>query len=489
MRAMAPRPSLRHVFLRLPPATVLLLLSTVLGWVDGHAVPLPRQTTTVEYHELIVVLFPPLPTPAPVLSPGDLRRRQEGNTICGYLGGNSDLPATCHAGSHCVLDIEHDVVGCCPNGGSCSTGVFTGCVDKNSGPRTEVNPYVYTCSGQDVCYLNNYAGGYHQYGCGSASDLATTVQTTAQGQSSLVLIRSSIPFTEQPITLSASSVSSSRSTSSSYSSSATSSSITASRTSSASTSSRSSTASSADTSTTSPTTSASPVGGANSSYTGAIVGGTIGGVAFLALLIALIFFLLRRHKNQREGPGPDPTPPPAAEYTSPMRSHGAAFAPLPTWQEEEEPQMTTTTTPPPPPQQQQRHVPPHNHSYHQYDDPYHQGNMTQVSAGGPSPPTRSTARPDSSAWPLTAYDPAHVAGGGPGQTPISDQFMVAHGSAYQREIDDFSREVSTTMQNANEEDTQPLNRYPPGSYAHDIRRGDRPLWQQTRRQSRNLMWM
>ena len=98
-------------------------------------------------------------------------------------------------------------------------------------------------------------------------------------------------------------------------------------------------------------------------------------------------------------------------------------------------------------------------------------------------------RVSESSWPLTAYDPAHVVGGGPGQTPISDQFMVSHGPANQREIDDFSREVSTTMQNANEEDTQPLNRYPPGSYAHDIRRGDRPLWQQTRRQSRNLMWM
>lgn len=309
------RPSFRHAFLRLPPATALLLLSTVMGWADGHAVPLPRQTTTVEYHELSVVLFPPLPTPAP-LSPGDLRRRQEANTICGYLGGHSDLPATCKAGSHCVLDIEHDVVGCCPNGGSCSTGVFTGCVDKNSGPRTEVNPYVYTCSGQDVCYLNNYAGGYHQYGCGTASDLATTVQTTAHGQSSLVLIRSSIPLTEQPITLTAPSTSSSRSTTSSSSSSSATS-TTASQTSSASTSS-SSTVSSADTSTTfptPPTASASPSDGANSSYTGAIVGGTIGGVAFLALLIALIFFLLRRHKNQREGPGPDPTPPPVAEYT------------------------------------------------------------------------------------------------------------------------------------------------------------------------------
>ncbi|KAJ8116679.1 hypothetical protein ONZ43_g4387 [Nemania bipapillata] len=137
------RPLFHNIFFRLPPATAVLLLSVVFDRTNGHA--LPRQTKIVQFHELDVIPFPPLPTGEP-LSPSDLRLRQE-NTVCGYLGGSLDFPATCSLGSHCVLDAVNSVVGCCPNGGPCTTGVFTGCVDRNSDPQTEINPYVYTCQG------------------------------------------------------------------------------------------------------------------------------------------------------------------------------------------------------------------------------------------------------------------------------------------------------------------------------------------------------
>ncbi|KAI1812973.1 hypothetical protein GGS20DRAFT_502335 [Poronia punctata] len=182
IRAMAP--SFNDIFLRLPPSSAILVLNAVFGLTAGHAVP--RQTKVVDFHTLSVIPFPPAPTDAP-RSPFDLLRRED-NTICGYIGGNPDLPATCLAGSHCVLDAANSAVGCCPNGGACTTGVFTGCVDWNSDPQTEINPYVFTCQGSDVCYKNNFAGGYFQYGCGTAFDLGTTVHASASGASAALSI-------------------------------------------------------------------------------------------------------------------------------------------------------------------------------------------------------------------------------------------------------------------------------------------------------------
>ncbi|KAK8118529.1 uncharacterized protein PG998_003155 [Apiospora kogelbergensis] len=311
----------RDMFLRLPPAAAVFLLSTLLGGsgslANAHALSLPRQTKTIDYHELNVVsLWPPLPTAAPALvSPHELFRRQAvDNTICGYLGGDSALPATCSAGSHCVLDEANKVMGCCPNSGSCTTGVFTGCVDRNSGAQTEANPYVYTCTGSNVCYKNSFAGGFFQYGCGSASSLATSVQTAASGQPSIPLVATSISLTHTPGSLTQSS------TSRPSSATATAASSSSSPASSSPTSSASATSTShtpAGTANSPPA--APPATGATGSgpnHTGAIVGGVIGGLAFLAILAALLLCLLRRRRrrNQRLGPGPDPAPAPMGEY-------------------------------------------------------------------------------------------------------------------------------------------------------------------------------
>lgn len=157
-----------------------------------------------------------------------------------------------------------------------------------------------------------------------------------------------------------------------------------------------------------------------------------------------------------------------------MRSHGAAFAPLPTWHEEEEP-------PTPQPRHNQAHAPPGQavNMYNSYE-PRH-GNSTYVTGG------RATGQP----W---NHHPTEVARSGAAavSTPIADAHM-RNGS---NELDDFSHGYTAAVGHIQNEDRQPLtisnsdDSYS-GSETESPGRstGDRPLWQQNRRQSRNLMWM
>lgn len=316
---------------RLPP---LLVLSSIANLAAGYALPYP--TKTVEYHELNVVPYPLAATAAP--DDGYLLRRQF-NTVCGYVGGDPALPATCSAGSHCVVDVEHGAVGCCPDGGSCTQGVFTGCVDGSSDPQTEVNPYVYTCGGGDSCYKNSYEGGFFQYGCGSTSGLATKVVATASGQSAIQLTTIKAPLTATAISLSepttlgtkqrtstgstttkasttkSSTTKSSTATKTSTTESSTESTSTTKTTKTSSTASKTETESETETAsktsdedaTTSTAAAAAPDtdGKDNGTKnTGAIVGGTISGVAaVVALVVAAIWLYRRRQANQRQGPG------------------------------------------------------------------------------------------------------------------------------------------------------------------------------------------
>ncbi|KJR80236.1 uncharacterized protein SPSK_04987 [Sporothrix schenckii 1099-18] len=239
--------------------------------------------------------------------------RQNDNTICGYIGGNPDLPATCSAGSHCVLDAEHGAVGCCPNGvDSCTAGVFTGCVDGGS-DATDVNPYVYTCGGGSFCYKNNFPGGYYQYGCGSASTLGQSVAATASGMSALTITSQRITFTGT-FTDTTSTSKTTKSSSTKSSSTKTKSSSTSSfSSSSTSSSSLSSTTLSSSSSTTSSSATHTPTGAASSSTdpgsevdtgvnsgdrAGVIIGATISAVAGLIALIALaVYFCWKKRRG------------------------------------------------------------------------------------------------------------------------------------------------------------------------------------------------
>ncbi|KAI0160292.1 hypothetical protein GGR57DRAFT_499704 [Xylariaceae sp. FL1272] len=473
---MAP-PAFNSIFFRLPPATAALLLSAAFGLTSAHA--LPRQTKVVEYHVLDVVPFP-LPTAGP-LSPFDLQRRQD-DTVCGFIGGDPDLPATCSAGSHCVLDAPNSVVGCCPNGGVCTAGVFTGCVDRNSDPQTEINPYVFTCGGSDVCFKNQFAGGYSQFGCGTASSLGTTVHASASGASTTLSIDSvEVSLTQTPSSLATpTTIGSTRSTSEHTSTKTTSHSSTKSTSSRASTTtpSTSSDPASQTTSTTSssqsPTSAPENNGHLRKSQTGAIVGGTIGGAAALLLLAAALFFCWRRRSgNSRKGPGPSPAAAPT-QYISPLQSHGAAFAPLPSWNEDDG---------------QFGHAP----------NPY-----------GPLEPTLHAPRsthPHGFSQPLRhnpAYGSAALAAhNGRGLTPVTEEEHPFETPEPQgREIDDFSRAYSNAQigqltDEYGNGDKTPLREdaqetgvsSEPEDSPPRPRGGHRPLWQQNRQQSRNLMWL
>ncbi|KAL6886226.1 hypothetical protein HDV57DRAFT_381972 [Trichoderma longibrachiatum] len=299
--------------------TALVLSSTFLPIAASHA--LPRETKTVAVRELNVVPWP-IATPAPRASPdlslaavpaADLLRR-DFNTICGFIGGHADFPATCLPGSHCAVDVDNKAIGCCPDGAPCTGGIFTSCVDVNSPPQTELNPYVFTCTGADVCYRNSFDGGFFQFGCGASSALATGVATTAFGRGPLDFSHVSVRLTATPTLLATPTTIGSRTGTRSSDDTSTSSRGTkttdASDTKTA--SSGEATGTATDTSPTESSTSTSAPEPAaptssGSSKTGPIVGGVVGGLAGLALLLGLLFFFLRRKNGAKPAQYIDPS--------------------------------------------------------------------------------------------------------------------------------------------------------------------------------------
>lgn len=294
---------------RLPSFAALLALAS---YASAYPYAIPQPTKTLEFRELNVQPWP-LATAAPG-SLDDVLGRRAFNTVCGYIGGDPDLPATCSAGSHCVADAGQGVIGCCPDSGSCTQGIYTACVDANSGTQDEVNPYVYTCEGSNLCYKNSFEGGYSQFGCGSASNLATTVAVSASGKSAVKLSTLDATRTDSETstktTKKATSSNTDSSTTESETTTKTKSSITETTTSNTS---ESSTASGTDTESSSATqtgedsaasstsASAPDSDGDNngSTNTGAIIGGTISGVAALVGLVALGLFMWKRKKRNQ----------------------------------------------------------------------------------------------------------------------------------------------------------------------------------------------
>lgn len=507
------------------PATIILAISSLLSAAHSHA--LPRATHTVAFREFNVEPWPFLPTAAPQ-SPNDLRQRQF-NTVCGFIGGDAKLPATCSAGSHCAADSENGVIGCCPDEGPCTQGVFIGCVDRNSDPQTDINPYVYTCTGRDVCYHNEFDGGFIQWGCGSASSVAASVATRVSDAVSLDLQSVSVSLTAEPTALSEPTtiglLTRTRESTTSRSSSKTSTKPSSTRAANddddddESKDDNSTTASESATKdtkekdkpqSTSSSESESASDGAaapdsdsdsDNQNVGAIVGGAVGGVAGIAALLTLgIWFWRRRNRNAREGPGPNQSsefitsvssqssnfsdkPLPNGENISPMTDNRQQrFEQLPTTWEEPEPEYPTAAA---------VGRPPYNASTMpgQYDS-----NSSGSARGG-----------------------AAVGGSGPYEADREPLTGRSNGTG--GELDDFSRRFNTAIDHiepANEYDGRP-NAQPMGPtnngggssslagmspyaaaagytgpdtpYPGPRGQGDGPMWQQNRRRSRNLMWM
>ncbi|KAG5936041.1 hypothetical protein E4U53_000299 [Claviceps sorghi] len=268
----------------------ILVLSTI---VASHV--LPRQTDAPEPQRLPNVVSWPTaalesatPAPASTLQP----LRQQSNTVCGYIGGNPDLPATCLPGSHCAVDVDHGAIGCCPDEGSCKGGIFTGCADQNSGPQTLADPYIFTCRGRNVCYKNLFEGGYFQYGCGIASALATTVLPSAPGQTAVKLPSISAKLTAMPTPLSEPMFLGAEPTENPGGSS---------NRSTATADSGFQAMSNQPQPSTTDAAAAPSSEGSSSHGTAAIVGGTVGAVALIVTL-ALLGVLLWRRKSKDQGP-------------------------------------------------------------------------------------------------------------------------------------------------------------------------------------------
>jgi hypothetical protein len=169
-----------------------------------------------------------------------------------------------------------------------------------------------------------------------------------------------------------------------------------------------------------------------------------------------------------------------------MRSHAAAFAPLPTWQEEEEP-----LTPKPPFTQPYNSREQSGYMYNPYEPPA-TGNSTQI-AGGPAV--------SSPLW----QNPVYVTSGGGGESSAANARMT---SPQAGEFVGFSPLAQQQPQQpqqpqqqyyqpppGQDEARQPLTAMTPDDIGannddgHPSRGGDSPFWQQNRRESRNMPWM
>ncbi|TAQ91610.1 hypothetical protein B7494_g124 [Chlorociboria aeruginascens] len=277
----------------MPSSSIFLLFSTIYPWANGMPWPEPVQTSVYQPDE-----WSPRPTDTPASPARIFKRDSLPVDICGWIGGVSSNSAVCPSGSSCVHDTIHAFVGCCATSGPCTAGVYTACVDKNSpgwSAATGDQPNgVYTCAGTSLCYRNTFAGDYYQYGCGS-TNWAANVETSFKGQATnlfLQVVYTGVNFdtvTATPLVASSSSSSSTSSSSSSVSQTS----------SSATTSSPSQTPGGAALAQSpSPTVAATASTGKTSTSTGVVAGATVGSIAGLAGLAALILFCFRRRKRQ-----------------------------------------------------------------------------------------------------------------------------------------------------------------------------------------------
>ncbi|KAK2010803.1 hypothetical protein LZ32DRAFT_619662 [Colletotrichum eremochloae] len=446
----------------LSPTTAVLLLSSIFTFTEAGA--FPRQTQAHIALRTLDVRSWPLATPAPWL--GMMRRQDDStNTVCGYISGDPNLPATCSAGSHCAMDASASAIGCCPNGVACSTGVYTSCVDSNSPTQTVSDPYIFTCQGSDVCYRNTYDGGAYQYGCGSTSQGATVFETASGISTTISITRISGLITIQE-TSSTSSSSSSTSSSSSSTSSSTTSTTTSRSSRTSSSSSTSSTEQSSPTQSatateaqTSPSAAGGPPPGAAEAAQrhNATIGGAIGGAALFVAIVSVALWICsrKRRRNQRIGPGagkgPSFVPEPSSKEFAPVPGGEVMFDQA---------------------------------GYgHPAMMPGAHGTTTSISGG------KAAGTPPQAGF--GGYNPAH----GASRTP-SDGVPLTQPN----EVEEFARGYNDAVTPLREESRATSsgsssggNPYGAGAGADPTHQqveevDGKPLWQQTRRQSRNMVW-
>lgn len=124
----------------MPSSSKVLLFAAAFSVTS--ALPWMGPKPTITY---VPANWTPKPTQGSI-SERELFRRDfffQANT-CGWIGGDYSSVVTCPSASSCVWDTTRSFVGCCPSNAPCSTGIYTGCVDTQSGQQTVNDPAVLT---------------------------------------------------------------------------------------------------------------------------------------------------------------------------------------------------------------------------------------------------------------------------------------------------------------------------------------------------------
>jgi hypothetical protein len=112
----------------MPASSIILLFSVAFGTSNALPWTEPQKTNAYQADQ-----WTPKPTGIPADPARLFKRSSVDVNVCGWIGGNSAQPAQCRSGSSCVHDTIHGYVGCCTTSGACTAGVYTSCVDGNSG--------------------------------------------------------------------------------------------------------------------------------------------------------------------------------------------------------------------------------------------------------------------------------------------------------------------------------------------------------------------
>ncbi|KAI0157881.1 hypothetical protein GGR52DRAFT_179861 [Hypoxylon sp. FL1284] len=264
-----------------------LVDASLLARTDRHAENWGPARQTAGLSDTDPVGWTPKPTAPPGAKPldFDLRRRQQSASspdTCGYPTDNISAPAiTCSDGAYCHAMQVQNVAGCCTEANRRNCRVPTTCIEStrsqasqsaagtlfcNDPARPRCVTYLY-----DADFFENL-NGYSFLACGTRGEEASSTIGTTPPPGWLSITESAEPSTPEPTSESTS---------------------------------EPSTTESGPTNQVTVTVFPSPTvvtqassSGTGVSRTGAIVGGTVGGVAGLALIIVAIF-LLSRHRRRR----------------------------------------------------------------------------------------------------------------------------------------------------------------------------------------------
>ncbi|KAI4862121.1 hypothetical protein F4820DRAFT_35819 [Hypoxylon rubiginosum] len=270
-------------------AIALVDASFLLFWSDRDVGNWGPATQTAGLTEIDPVGWTPKPTAPPGAKPldFDLRRRQQTTaasaSTCGFPADNISAPAiTCSNGEYCLAMQWQSVAGCCSEAERRDCRVPTTCIESTRSQSTQPDSRTLVCDDparpRCVTYLYEanffeYLNGFSFLACGSDGEAASSTIGTTPPPGWLSATGSE-PSTSGPSTTG-------------------------------------SEPTNAVTITVFPGTSSSTSTGPvatepvnvspGTSRTGAIVGGTVGGVAGLALIIAAIFFFLRYRRRRGAG--------------------------------------------------------------------------------------------------------------------------------------------------------------------------------------------